>query len=194
MSDAQTSPGGQSINTLPNPDAFSAPPGYKKKEKKKRKIDEPGGLTINSLMDIMTIILVFLIKSFSSNPVQLKQAHDLKPPFSKSMQAPTASTAITLTLNNILVDDQPTLKIEKGVVAEVDRSSGGFLVEPLFQRLQEAVDHQKKVAKFNSAAKFEGIVTIIADRNVPFTLLSQAMYTAGQAQYSKFKFMVIQGG
>jgi biopolymer transport protein ExbD len=54
------------------------------------------------------------------------------------------------------------------------------------------VDHQKRVAKFNKKAKFTEVVTIIADRHVPFSLLSQVMYTAGQAQFSKFKFAVIK--
>ena len=79
------------------------------------------------------------------------------------------------------------------MVGEGDTSSNGFLVDPLFQALQESVDHQKRVASFNSAAEFTGIITVISDRHVPFKLLSQVMYTAGQAQYSKFKFMVVKG-
>jgi hypothetical protein len=142
----------------------------------------------------MTIILVFLLKSYSTNPVQLKQTPDLKPPFSPSLLLPQESTAVTVTLNNILVDDDPVMAIENGQVPEGERSSGGFLIDPLFQKLQEAVDHQKRVAKFNKQAAFKGIITLIADRHVPFSLLSQVMYTAGQAQFGKFKFAVIKRG
>ena len=148
---------------------------------------------MNSLLDILTIILVFLLKSYSTDPVQLKQAEDLKPPFSSAMLKAEQSTTVVLTLNNLLVDDKPVLRIEQGVVGEGDTSSNGFLVDPLFQALQESVDHQKRVASFNSSAEFTGIITVISDRHVPFKLLSQVMYTAGQAQYSKFKFMVVKG-
>ena len=49
------------INSLPDPASFVAPEdGYKRKRKKKREPDEGGPLNINSLMDIMTILLVFL--------------------------------------------------------------------------------------------------------------------------------------
>lgn len=182
----------QGINELPDPSTFGAPEGSYTKKRKRRELLDPAALTITSLMDIMTIILVFLLKSYSSNPVQLKQAKDLKLPFSQSMIEPAESTAVTVTLNNLLVDDQPVIAIENGVVPESDRSSGGFLIDPLFQKLQEAVDHQKRVAKFNPQAKFTEVITVIADRHVPFSLLSQVMYTAGQAQFSKFKFAVIK--
>ncbi len=180
------------INQLPDAASFVAPPGSIRKKRKRREFDQPSKLTITSLMDIMTIILVFLLKSYSTNPVQLKQAKDLQLPFSYSDIMPADSTAITLTLNGILVDDKPVLTLDNGVVSESDRSSGGYLIDPLFQKLQEAVDHQKRVAKFNKKAKFTEILTIISDRHVPFNLLSQVMYTAGQAQFSKFKFAVIK--
>ena len=177
-----------------DPAAFAAAEGTAHKKRKRRALEEPGELSMNSLMDIMTIILVFLLKSYSTNPVQLKQTPDLKPPFSKTQLQPEESTAVTVTLNHILVDDQPVMSVENGVVSEGDRSSGGFLIDPLFQKLKDEVDHQKRVAKFNKQAEFKGVVTIIADRHVPFSLLSQVMYTAGQAQYGKFKFAVIKRG
>lgn len=180
------------INELPDPTSFVAPPGSIRTKRKRREIQAGGGLTITSLMDIMTIILVFLLKSYSTNPVQLKQAKDLNLPFSYSDIMPKDSTAVTLTLNGILVDDKPVLTLDNGVVSESDRSSGGFLIDPLFQKLQEAVDHQKRVAKFRKDAKFTEVITLICDRHVPFSLLSQVMYTAGQAQFSKFKFAVIK--
>jgi biopolymer transport protein ExbD len=191
MSDAKKDiPAG--INELPDPATFAAPPDAFRKKRLRRQLVEPSPLTITSLMDIMTIILVFLLKSYSANPVSLKQAKDLKLPFSLSTVEPAESTAVTVTLNNLLVDDEPVIVIENGVVPESDRSSGGFLIDPLFEKLQEAVDHQKRVAKFNPQAKFTEVITVIADRHVPFSLLSQVMYTAGQAQFSKFKFAVIK--
>ncbi|MBI3179915.1 MAG: biopolymer transporter ExbD [Deltaproteobacteria bacterium] len=181
------------INQLPDPATFVAPPGSgKKKLAGTPRPTEPAGLSITSLMDVLTIILVFLLKSYSTNPVQLKQAKDLKLPFSSSELFPEESAAVTITLSTILVNDAPVLKIENGVVPESDRSSGGYLIDPLFQKLQEEVDHQKRIAKFNPSAEFKEICTIIADRHVPFTLLAQVMYTAGQATFSKFKFAVIK--
>lgn len=183
------------INDLPDPAAFAAPDGPPKKKRKVKQLDEPGGLSMNSLMDIMTIILVFLLKSYSTDPVQLKQAADLKPPFSTSDLKAEESTVLTVTLNHILVDDEKVIGLDAGKVDTSELSSGTFLIDPLLQKLNDAVDHQKRVYQHRQGGKtFEGVVTIVADRQVPFRLLSQVMYTAGQATYSKFKFMVVKGG
>jgi len=182
----------EGINDLPDPSAFIQPDDYvPPRRRKKRAEDEDMSPNINSLMDIMTIILVFLLKSYSADPVQLKQAADLKPPFSTALLKPDQSATVTITLNNILVDDANVLTISQGQVGE-DQISGGYQIDRLFERLQEAVEHQKQVASFNSNAQFSGIITIISDRQVPFKLLSQVMYTAGQAEFNKFKFLVVK--
>ena len=64
---------------------------------KRRSRPDDAKLNITSLMDIMTIILVFLLKSYSTDPVSLKQADDLKPPFSAAQEKPEQSTAVTIT-------------------------------------------------------------------------------------------------
>lgn len=184
----------EGINELPDPASFAAPGGPPKKKKPRRELEQPGGLSINSMMDIMTIILVFLLKSYSTDPVQLKSAPDLKPPFSSAELKPEESTVVTVTLNNILVDDKPVAQLDQGKVNQADLSSGSFLIDPLLQQLNEAVEHQKRVYSYQKKKEFEGIITIVADRHVPFELLSQVMYTAGQATFSKFKFMVVKGG
>jgi len=182
----------EGINDLPDPASFAAPEDALRKKRKRRPMEDPGSLSINSLMDIMTILLVFLLKSYSADPVELKQAPDLKPPFSTALLKPEASSTLTVTLNSIMVDDKAVLRLEQGVVDEADLS-GGYKIDPLFQALQEAVDHQKRVASFNSSVEFTGVITIISDRHVPFSLLSQVMYTAGQATFNKFKFLVVKG-
>tara|TARA_B100001964_G_scaffold136026_1_gene150087 strand:+ start:245 stop:832 length:588 start_codon:yes stop_codon:yes gene_type:complete len=183
----------EGINDLPDPDSFARPAGDAPRKRKKKTINDDGkGPNINSLMDIMTILLVFLLKSYSADPVQLKAAPDLKPPFSTAQIKPDQSATVTITMNNLMVDDAAVLKIEQGKVDEAHRSGGGFMIDPLFEALQSAVENQKQIASFNSAAEFSGIITIISDRNVPFSLLSQVMYTAGQAEFNKFKFLVVK--
>jgi biopolymer transport protein ExbD len=181
------------VNLLPDPAEFVAPDDAVRRSKKKgRRAEESGGLTITSLMDIMTIILVFLLKSYSSSPIQLKQANDLKPPESVSMDLPVDSTTITLTLNNILVNDEPVLDVREGKLADNDLSGGGMQIDRLFDKLKEELAYERRIAARNPTVKPGQYVTIIADRHVPYKLVMQAVYTAGQAEYSKFKFAVVK--
>ena len=180
------------VGDFPDPAAFQEHTGSKRKRKKHVHEDHSVHVNINSLLDVLSVILVFLMKSYSANTVQIKPSPALQVPFSHSSQAVQESTAVTVTLKDILVDDLPVMTFESGIVPTNFLSSGGLLIDPLFQKLQDAVDHQKKIAAVNAKAEFKGIVTIIADRNVPFALLTEVMYTAGQAQYNKFKFAAIR--
>lgn len=181
------------VGDFPDPAAFQEHTGGRPHRRKKHVHDDHAvHVNINSLLDVLSVILVFLMKSYSANTVQVKPSPALQVPFSHSTQAVQESTAVTVTLKDILVDDLPVMTFESGVVPTNFLSSGGLLIDPLFQKLQDAVDHQKKIAAVNAKAEFKGIVTIIADRNVPFSLLTEVMYTAGQAQYNKFKFAAIR--
>jgi biopolymer transport protein ExbD len=195
--------------------SFNPPPGYPppgppaagqmwtgfpieppKKKVKKPKLHRMAAkkldISINSLLDILSVILVFLMKSYSTTTVQIKPSKELQVPFSYSSAMVEESTSITLTLKHILVDDAPCVNVEDGKVPEQDLSAGGLLINPLFEKLQDQVAQQKKIEQKNPTAKFKGIVTIIADRYVPFPLLAEAMYTAGQAEFGIFKFALIR--
>ena len=39
---------------------------------------------------------------------------------------------------------------------------------------------------------YEPVVTIVADQTVPYRLITEVMYTAGQAELSQFKFAIIR--
>ena len=65
--DAQNGEGGGPIEGFQ-----AAPAGSGKKRKKKRAGPEKQALSINSLMDIVTIILVYLLKSYSTSPIEVK--------------------------------------------------------------------------------------------------------------------------
>jgi biopolymer transport protein ExbD len=160
----------------------------KKREKERKKVD----VSINSLLDVLSVILVFLMKSYSTATVQVKPSKDLQVPFTHSGQPVEESTSITLTRKNVLMNDQPVVTLEDGKVPEKDSSHAGLLIQPLFDKLKDEVEIQKRIAQTNKKAEFKGIVSFICDRHIPFPLLTQAMYTAGQAEYAQFKFVLIK--
>ena len=179
------------INNFPDPAVFAPQEGGKKRHKREYKSPK-ADISINSLLDIMSVILVFLLKSYTSSSIILKQSKDLVPPFSNTTIAGEDSTAVTITLKDILLQDKPIVQLDNGKVADRDTSQGGMLIEPLFSALQDEVQHQRKIEARNPKATFKGIVTIIADRNVPSPVIMEVMYTAGLAEYGKFKFLLVK--
>jgi hypothetical protein len=168
----------------------------KKKEKRmKRKHahDHPVDVSINSLLDILSVILVFLMKSYSASTINIKPSKELQIPFTKSIEAATESTAVTVTLKHILVDDVPVMDLEEGgKVREEDLAEEKMMLQPLYNKLLDEVEKRKKIMQKNSSVENAINMTLIGDRFVPFDLLTRVMYTAGQAEFSKFDFIAIK--
>lgn len=171
-----------------------APQEYSAKSKKKRRDDEVGPLTITSLMDILTILLVFLLKSYSTNPVNVTQGEDMQLPDSSSLIEPEEAVPIAITQKQVLVDDQPVADLIDGAVDPSTKRDGetGYFITPLFDALSENAEKQKRIAKHNASQEFKGLALVIADRDTKYRLLNEVLYTAGQAQFSQFKFAVIK--
>lgn len=167
----------------------------KKKAGKKGDRDvEPAKLTMNSLMDILTILLVFLLKNYSTDAVQVTPSSDLDLPKGMTALMPEQTVAITVSKSAILVDNIMVLTVKDGKVDAAQKRGGddGYFIIPLNKALADAVEKQRRIAAVNpSAGKSLGIATVIMDGDTPFRLLTEVMYSAGQAEFSKFKFLVI---
>jgi biopolymer transport protein ExbD len=183
------------VQAKTNDEIFAEQRAKEKKKKKRhaRKGEEPPReVSINSLLDVLSVILMFLMKSYTSSSVQVKPSKELQLPFTKSTEIVKESVAVTITLRNVLVNDEPVMVISEGKVPPDQLAEEGLMIQPLFNKLKDEVDHLKKIASRNPKAKFDGQMTIISDRFVPFSLLTQVMYTAGQSEFSKFDFIAIK--
>lgn len=86
--------------------------GLPSKERPKRKFDTKGGLNINSIMDMMTILLVYLMVSLTSDPLNIKMDDYLVLARSTANFAPQAdSIPITITKRHIVVDNEPVVTV-----------------------------------------------------------------------------------
>lgn len=163
--------------------------------KARRLPDEEVGVTINSLMDAMTIILVFLLMNYSVDPLRIDPSEDLKLPASTTDISPKASASVTVTAKGIVVADKMVAKVVNGAVDKVDKQGdeNSLQIQPLFDALNSEASRQKEMARLRGA-KFDGLLTVIAHQETPYRLLTEVLYTAGQAEFQKFRFAVLKGG
>jgi len=161
--------------------------------RKKRKEREAEGeikeLNITAMMDIMTIILVFLIKSYSTSSVTVTASEDIRPPVSTTRQTPKDTIAITITPKAILVGDRRKVELVNMEVAKGELE--GKKILPLDAALKKEVEKLKYIAERNPAAPFNHEVSVIGDKRIPYELLSSVLYTAGQNELENFRFIVI---
>jgi biopolymer transport protein ExbD len=179
------------LDKLPDPSEFAAA-GPRRKKKDRRGDDGGLSLNINSLMDIMTIMLVFLLKNYGDDPLKV-QGPDLKVPSSFAELRPEDAMTITISQKAILVDDKKAVDVTNGAVDKSQKKGGetSFEIVPLFEQLQSAVK-KKKQEKALLKQEYKPMATVIVDQAAPYRLLQEVMYTAGQAELSQFKLAVIK--
>jgi biopolymer transport protein ExbD len=142
-------------------------------------------IMLTSLMDVMTIILVFLLKSFSAEGDILAADPRLRLPASTSKEVPRLKLIVQVSTDDILLE---------GVkVADVGKVIEGreLLIKPLADALERHTEKVEFLAKKNPAIKFAGEVLIQGDRRIPFALLKKIMYSCGQAGYGNISLAVM---
>lgn len=165
--------------------------------KAKRKAGRNGdmgstSLGLNSMMDMMTIILVFLLKSYGEEPITILPNTDV--PLSTSEILPKDMTVVTVNKEGIFLVRNRVLDLSEGKVPGNFKKGGesGLIIEPLEAQLRTEAEKLKSIAA-QTGKEFEGDMTIIADQATNYRLLVEVMQTAIGAEFKRFRFAVIQG-
>lgn len=170
-------------------------------KKAHRRGEDEAGLSITSLMDMMTIILVFLLKSYSTDDISVAASSDLVLPVSTSMAKPDLAVNLMVTRSMVVVDGVEVLRLTEVAdeanpgtmqVAVPDDEKKGQLVTRLYDRLLEKAEDAKQLAEMTGSTdhEFKGRILLQCDKGLPFSVIREVMYTAGQAQFSEFRFVV----
>ena len=161
-----------------------------------RKLAEPETireLNITPMMDMMTIILVFLLKNFSGSTSLLTLDENLQvPPSNTRLQAKEA-VPVMITRKVILVEGQPVAPINNGKVDPSLKPNGenGYAIQPIIDVLTKISNRERKVAEL-SQGKFESELMVVADKSTPYRLLTEVLYSCGQAGYSNYRLIVLR--
>lgn len=166
-----------------------------------RRQGDDAGLNITSMMDMMTIILVFLLKSYSTDDVSVSPSKDLQVPISSAEKAPKLAVNVVVSQSEIVVDGERVLGLERQtttagteVAAVPEGEKRGQLINALYDRLLEKAETAKDLAMRTGGDDFEfkGEVLLQCDKRLPFSVIREVMFTAGQAQFGNFRFIVIK--
>jgi len=119
----------------------------------RRKAREAAGeikeLNIVAMMDMMTIILVFLLKSYQASTLNVNMSADLSIPVSTTQLQPQENITVTVSMSELAVNDRAVVPLEKGVIPakyKDGRRAEAFYVGPVYDALKKEVDKQKYIA------------------------------------------------
>ncbi len=158
-------------------------------------------LNITAMLDIMTIILVFLLKNLGESSASIPQSDDLTIPKSVLDTEPSQEgVRVTISKSQILVGESAVLQlpgrqslVQAGVGARHKQGGPNDLyIVPLGSALQEArkIDKAVQQAKGKDFSMSEAV--IIADQTTPWRLLIEVLFTLGQSEYGRYHLMVMQ--
>ncbi len=149
-------------------------------------------IQITSMVDMFVILLVFLLKSYSTSPVQISASKDLTLPVSTSLKDPVDVLQLMVSKGGIFVENKKVVALNDGKLdtKEVSATDTQF-IQSLYNELDNRAKSSKQIAKSNDTVEFDGKVILQADRALPYDLLRKVMYTSMMAGYSDVKIAVM---
>ena len=164
---------------------------------KNRRGKKSGGtidVDITSLLDILTILLVFLLQSYNSSGVVINVPKEIEIPKSSSETLNTFGVNVQVSKSQIWVDDKEvvnTESIDQGQLFD----EGGRRIIPLFNQLVKIKETIKQSEKLSpDAKKFSGVANLVIDKSLKYNYLKRVMYTCAAAGFKEFKFVVLAEG
>lgn len=144
-------------------------------------------LNITSMLDLFTILIIFLLKSYSAEGIILTIPADLHLPHSTTQNAPEPGLVLELSQNTLVVDGK-VLNID----LEAVKNSETLIIDNLYEHLMTKIRQYEEISALNPNAGFTGRLVLEGDREIPFRLLKKILYTCGQAGFINQSLAVFQ--
>ena len=165
--------------------------GGKKKKRRKGGRVLPGEniteLNLVPMMDMMTVLLVFLVKNYMMDPQSIQISDTLRPPESSATVDMGPATTITITSEDILVESKPIVRL-----ADISTTGKQEVAIPkLRDELLNQVSQREALAK-RGGPPFDGKLLLVAHNSTPYSLITSVLYTAGEAKFSSYRLVVMK--
>ncbi|MBI5197987.1 MAG: biopolymer transporter ExbD [Nitrospirae bacterium] len=151
--------------------------------KKRNAVSE---LSLISLMDIFTILLLFLLIHMAGEEMIMPPSEALQLPASTAQKLPKPTIVVMVTRDDIFVEGKRIMGVKEAL------GQGSDILVPLQKELSRLADRTRFVARENPSLAFTGSITLMGDRQIPFVLLKKVMATGAQAQFRDISLAVMQ--
>ena len=149
-------------------------------------------IQITSMVDMFVILLVFLLKSFSTSPVQINPQEGVRLPESSTATNPVDVVKLIVSPKAVFVENKKVMDLDNGHITGVDMDKNDPLfLKALYDELDGHAKRARDIASKNEALEFDGRVLLQADRQLNYALLQKVMYTSMIAGYANVKIAVV---
>jgi len=161
---------------------------------KKAQKDNGFTLQLTAMVDMFTIMIVFLLKSYDTSTLEVKNVDGLVIPASITGSAPQEALLMLVSKKGVFLNDKRLAgivdnKVEDKSLAKEDED----FIEPLFKELNVEAKKIEEIAKRNKSVKFKGTLFMQADQSLDYSVLRKVMYTATMAGYGDLRLAALDG-
>ncbi|HDL19400.1 MAG TPA: hypothetical protein ENH29_10120 [Bacteroidetes bacterium] len=142
-------------------------------------------LNLNSMMDMFTIILLFLLKVYSTGGQMVQPSDYLTLPKSTVEKVPEVALDLSISKEWVVLNDKPVVKISDLL------SSNNIVIPKLQQQLLMYANEAEKMQE-RYGKPFSGMVSIQGDKSIPYKVLVKVMATCGKSKYPNMRLYVYQ--
>lgn len=143
-------------------------------------------LNVMPMLDIFSILILFLLMSFSTEPVSYDITKGVELPVSNTLVSLDEVPSVRITSEEILVNDKSVATLRNGKISDFDNFQGAVL--PVFRELSKLAEANKKIRKKSAEDPME--LTFEVHKDHSFKLIKRVMKSAQQADFIKFNLMV----
>lgn len=149
-------------------------------------------LNLTPMIDLFTILIVFLVSSYAADPSFMANAKDIELSNIKlSSEKPQETSVISVSPHALLLDGKQILPVivnpKDGQFDFPDSAYAGFTLPDLFDALKVIADNAMAIEKINPSRPFKKEILLHADRGVPFAVLKPVLRTTGNAGFRNIK-------
>lgn len=155
----------------------------KRHRKRGNKVEGGNHMTLVPFIDMLMILTVFLLVHNSDVDI-LPNTKSISIPMSLSDKKPRPSVVVMITREDLLVDGKAIAKVSDVI------NSQNPVIQPLKRALQSQADTVLTGAAQQDIKDRE--VTIMGDKNTPYSVLKKIMATCTDADYGKVSLAVVE--
>jgi len=147
------------------------------------------------MLDIFSILITFLLMSYSTDPVSYDVNAGVELPESMTLAALDEIPTIVVSKAEIKIQDKVIATLQGGDVPEKDRAQGA--IYPVFKELEKLAENNKRLLRRTASEADKArlsTLTMEMDEKHRFKLMKRIMLSAQQAEFITFKLMVARAG
>jgi biopolymer transport protein ExbD len=156
-------------------------------------------LQITSMADIFTILLVFLLKSFSTGVSSITPSNDVTLPLAESKDQVEEMLKVEISPSGITVDDKPATTLAAFKFDPKDQESDGTLrslnstlIAMKAQRNPASSGMPADPATASDPGAQYKPLMILADEKTPYSLIRSVMSSAENSGFVQYKLVVVE--